>query len=244
MRNIKLTIQYDGTNYSGWQSQKNSIAIQDLVARALKKLLGESIKVTGASRTDAGVHAAGQVANFKSGTKLTLLNIKEGLNRYLPNDIVVIKIQSVDMDFHSQYCAKSKLYRYTIYTNNTVTPFKRNYTVKTKFKLDLSKMRKEARALLGRHDFSSFQSTNSERQSTIRRIYRLDVVKKGRFIYFYIEADGFLYNMVRTIVGTLVNAGRGRLKEGSLKKIIKAKTRSAAGPTMPGKGLCLMKVRY
>lgn len=244
MRNIKLTIQYDGTNYSGWQSQKNSLAIQDIIEKAITKLLGEKVRIIGAARTDAGVHAKGQVANFKTKNNLSLSNIKKGLNKNLPADIVIANVKEADKDFHSQYDAKSKLYRYSLYLHNPLPPFYRNYVSPFSYKLDLETIRKEAKGFLGRHDFASFEGSNSRRKNTVRNIYRLGVKKRGGFIHFDIEADGLLYNMARTIVGTLIDVGRGYLKKGSIKKIIKAKERKEAGFTAPAKGLCLMKVRY
>lgn len=244
MRNIKLTIQYDGTNYSGWQSQKNSLAIQDIIEGAIVKLLGEKLRIIGAARTDAGVHAKGQVANFRTKSPLSLSNIKNGLNRKLPFDIVIAKAEEVDEDFHSQYDARSKLYRYSIYTHNPVSPFYKNFVVPVYYKLNLEAIKDEAKQLLGRHDFLSFQGSNSKRINTLRRIYRIDLKKRGRFIYLDIEADGFLYNMARTIAGTLIEVGRGYFKKGSVRKILKARDRRLAGSTAPAKGLCLARVRY
>ncbi|MDB4349869.1 tRNA pseudouridine(38-40) synthase TruA [Omnitrophica bacterium] len=244
MRNIKLTIQYDGTNYSGWQSQKNSVAIQDIVEKAIAKLLGETPRITGAARTDAQVHAAGQVANFKTKSRLSLENIKNGLNRNLPRDIVVTRVNEAGGDFHSQYDAKRKLYRYRIYAGSPVPPFFKDFVTPVKYDLNMDIIREETKVLLGRHDFLSFQGARSVRNNTVRDIYRIDVRRRGRLIEFDIEANGFLYNMVRTIIGTLIDVGRGYLKRGSLKKILEGRDRRLAGSTAPPKGLCLMKVRY
>ena len=244
MRNIRLTIQYDGTNYSGWQSQKNSVAIQDVIEKAIAKLLGHKARIVGAGRTDAGVHAFGQVANFKTASRLSLESIKNGLNKHLPPDIVIIRSEDVDLDFHPQYDAKKKHYRYCITTQRAASPFYRNFTVPTRYDLDLDIMKREARQLLGRHDFSSFQGSNSKRQSAIRRVYRIDIKKKGNFIYVDIEADGFLYNMARVLVGTLIDIGRGYLKKGSAKRILRAKARRFGGSTAPAMGLSLVKVEY
>ncbi|NQT07262.1 MAG: tRNA pseudouridine(38-40) synthase TruA [Candidatus Omnitrophica bacterium] len=244
MRNIKLTIQYDGTNYSGWQSQKNGLAIQDIIERALKRLTGKGAKLTGSGRTDAGVHAAGQVANFRTESPLSLERIRKGLNSYLPPDIVISKAEKVSEDFHSRYSAKNKHYRYTLYTDNPAPPLCRNSVTALHYKLDLEMMKREAKALVGRHDFSAFQGSRSMRKDAVRNIRRLDVHKKGGFIYFDIEADGFLYNMVRSIAGTLIDAGRGRFKEGSIKRILNSRDRQRAGHTAPAKGLSLLRVRY
>lgn len=244
MRNIKLTIQYDGTNYSGWQSQKNSVAIQDIIEKAASKVLSERIKIIGAGRTDAGVHAKGQVANLRTESRLSCANIKNGLNRNLPSDIVISKVEEVHRDFHSQYDAKGKLYRYSLYTHNPVPPFCRDYVTPVKYRLDLEAMKKEAKGLLGRHDFSAFQGANSKRANTTKNLYRLDIKKKGCLVYIDIEANGFLYNMARSIVGTLLDVGRGRFKAGCVKKILKKRDRRLAGSTAPARGLSLLKVRH
>ncbi len=244
MRNIKLIIQYDGSNYSGWQSQKNSLAIQDVIEKALFKLTKERVRLTAAGRTDAGVHARGQVANFKSASTLSSKNIKNGLNRYLPKDVVIAKVEDVGLDFHSRYDAKSKIYRYTIYMGDPVPPFVRNMVAQIDHKLDLDIMKSEAKALLGRHDFSSFQGARSVRKSPIRHVHSATIRRRGRIIHFDIEADGFLYNMVRSIMGTLIDVSRGYLPKGSLKKILRERSRRAAGPTAAPEGLSLIKVKY
>ena len=244
MRNIKLTVQYDGTNYSGWQSQKNGLTIQDVIENTARKVLRERTNLIVSGRTDAGVHAMGQVANFRTETLLPCGRIKNALNGNLPPDIRVAKIEDAAKNFHSQYDAKKKHYRYTMYAQKPVPPFYRSYVTHMPFKLDLELMKRESRPLLGRHDFFSFQGSNSRRKETTRIIYRIDIRKLGRFIYIDLEADGFLYNMARSIVGTLVDIGRGYLKEGSAKKILNAKNRRLAGYTVPAKGLCLMRVRY
>ncbi|MFH1753794.1 MAG: tRNA pseudouridine(38-40) synthase TruA [Candidatus Omnitrophota bacterium] len=244
MRNIKLTIQYDGTRYSGWQSQKNSVAVQDVMEKALSGLLGEKVKLIGASRTDANVHAAGQVANFRTGSRLSLLNIKNGLNRRLPKDIVVLRAAMAKEAFHAQYDAKSKIYRYRVYAGNPVPPFFKDFVARTSYELDTEIMSEEAKALLGRHDFISFQGANSPRKETIRSIKSIRVKKRGKLIEFHIEADGFLYNMARAIVGTLIDIGRGHMQRGSVKEILAKRERRFAGATAPAKGLCLMKVGY
>jgi len=244
MRNIKLIIQYDGTNYSGWQSQKNSLAIQDVIEASLKKLTGRRHRVIGAARTDAGVHAKGQVANFKTESRLPLAKIRNGLNHHLPPDIVIKSAAEAAADFHSQYGAKSKYYRYIICTQKPVSPFRRNFVAPMTCRLDLKGMKRESKALLGRHDFSSFQGSSSKRVSPVRNIYRLELKKTGAFLQFDIEADGFLYTMVRTIVGTLIDVGRGYLKEGSVKRILAGGRRGLAGRTAPAAGLTLIKVKY
>lgn len=248
MYNIQLTVAYDGTRYGGWQIQKNAKTIQGEIEKALRKILREKIKVIGAGRTDSGVHAKSQVANFK--TKRTIPRPGRGmvnaLNVNLPKDISIIKAKKVPIKFHSRYNAKSKLYRYTILNGRIDDPFLRPYYYKFPYKLNLPLMKKEAKALLGKHDFKSFQAKSalSNMKNTVRTIKRLTIKKEKQFIYIDIEATGFLYNMVRNIVGTLIELGRGCLPEGNMKKILSSKNRQKAGPTAPAKGLTLIKVKY
>lgn len=244
MRNIKLTIQYDGTNYCGWQSQKNGVAIQDVIERCLGKVVGEKIKLVGSGRTDSGVHAKGQAANFRTNSRLPLNNIKKALNHNLPKDIAITKISEANADFHAQYKAKSKLYRYTFSNKAVISPFHRNYIAKIPYRLDLALMKKEAEGLVGRHDFSAFQGARSKRESAVRTVKKIDITPNGKAVYIDIESEGFLYNMARNIVGTLIEIGRGYYKPGSMKKILNSRNRGEAGPTAPAKGLCLMKVNY
>ncbi len=256
MRNIKLIIEYDGTRYNGWQRQsprqrtkspskrRRFKTIQEEIEKTLKRLLKEEVVLIGAGRTDSGVHAEAQVANFKTGSKLSVRNIRDGLNSLLPKDIAIKKAEEVPLKFNSRFNTKAKLYRYRIFNSKTRSPLVQKYTALITYALDISKMRREAKSLIGRHNFKSFQGSNKRSKNSIRNLKRLDIVKKAKFIDFYIEADGFLYNMVRNIVGTLIEVGRGRFPEGSLKEILSSKFRGSAGPTAPPKGLCLLKVRY
>lgn len=261
MRNIKLTIAYDGTNYAGWQVQKVKSkaparggsafggknqklkTVQETIEKALEKILQEKVKLTASGRTDSGVHAIGQVANFKTDSRLFPDNIQKALNSCLPKDIVVKKVEDVALEFHARYNATSKSYRYTILNSRFRSPFDRHYAAFIPYSLDIQSMQDAAVHLVGRHDFRSFQAKAGESNST-RTIKSLSVKKRGRFIYIDIEADGFLYNMVRNIVGTLIEVGRGKLGANDVMKILKAKKRSLAGPTAPPEGLCLVKVRY
>lgn len=244
MRNIRLIIEYDGTNYAGWQIQKNAKSIQATLEAALKRILREKIKLISCGRTDSGVHAKGHVANFKTNSKIPLVNIQRGLNSILPKDIVIKEAKEVPLDFNSRFDAKSKVYRYTILNRSCPAALYRNYFYHIPYKLDINLMRREAKVLLGRHDFKSFQAADKKERSSVRTIKRLTVKKKGDFIEIEMEADGFLYNMARNIVGTLVEIGRGRFKPGSMKNILKAKDRNLAGRTAPAKGLCLAEVKY
>lgn len=252
MRNIKLTIEYDGTNYSGWQCQKSKVqskkskvkTIQETIEKALQRILGEKIKVIGSGRTDAGVHAFGQVANFKTTSGIKLDKLLVGLNGLLPEDIKVTCVGEIYIDFHSRFDAKEKLYRYTVLNRKSASPFFSRTSYFYPHKLNLRRMQKEARFLLGKHNFTSFCASNGRGRNPVKTIKKLTVRREGETICFDIAADGFLYNMVRNIVGTLLDAGRGRLEEGTLKRILLAKDRRLAGTTAAAKGLCLMKVKY
>ena len=244
MRNIKLTICYDGSRYAGWQFQKNALSIQEVIQDAIKKITGEKVNLAGSSRTDAGVHAEAQIANFKTHTKIPLDNLKLALNSCLPRDIVVTHIEEVGLKFNSQHNAKYKIYRYTIFNNDYLDPFMRKYAAKCFFKLDIAKMRKAAKILTGRHDFKSFQTVDGEEKNAIRKIEYIKIEKSGDIVYIYMKADGFLYNMARAIVGTLVEVGRGKFGVEKTIEILAKKDRRFCGPTMPAKGLCLVKVLY
>ncbi len=274
MRNIKLTIRYDGTEYSGWQFQKNSRkTIQATIERAIRKITGEKSHLTGSGRTDAGVHAMAQIANFKTYSKIPLKNIQMALNSVLPDDIVIYDTREADPSFDAQRSATSKLYRYTIMNADYMDPFVRRYAAKIFYKIDIALMKKAAKFLIGRHDFKAFQavdgpSTRSLRslaqdhgeqgvgirlgaasnhgveRNSVRTVKYIAIAKRGSLIYIDIEADGFLYNMVRNIVGTLVEAGRGKFTVDSVGMMLRKKDRRLSGPTMPAKGLCLVKVRY
>lgn len=246
MPNICLTIAYDGTKYAGWQIQKNAGTIQCEIERALRKILNEKVRLIASGRTDAGVHARGQVANFKTNKHFPLARLQDALNARLSKDISIVKIKEAHASFHSQYSAKSKIYRYTILNNAIGDPLSRNYYWKIPHKLDFSLLKKEAKVLIGRHDFKSFQAKSglSPIKNTRRTIKRLSVRKKGRFLHLDIEANGFLRNMARNIVGTLVEIARGRFPANSMKKILLSRDRRKAGPTAPAKGLMLLKVKY
>ena len=244
MRNIKLTIQYDGTDYSGWQTQANGRTVQEEIEKALFKVLGSRVKVKGAGRTDAGVHAAGQIANFKTNSNLNASSVKKALNSTLPRDIAISDAEEVLLAFDSQHDSSAKVYRYTIVNKDHPNPISRHYAAFVPYNLDLAAMRRGAGALIGRHDFKSFETAGSYKKDTKREIKRLKVTERGDFIYVDIEADGFLYNMARSIIGTLIDVGRGRIAASSVREILRSKDRGSAGPTAPAKGLCLMAVKY
>ncbi|MHC4722325.1 MAG: tRNA pseudouridine(38-40) synthase TruA [Planctomycetota bacterium] len=229
MRNIKLTIHYNGSSYHGWQFQPDQPTIQGEVMCAIERLTGRRVIVNGASRTDAGVSAVGQVANIKIDTPIPTENIAKALTEILPDDIAVAEAADVDDDFDAIGSVKSKLYRYTIHLP---------------VKLDAGGMDKAAKLLVGTKDFKSFASAADTRQSSVRTISSCRVKVDGEWIYIDVEADGFLYNMVRTIVGTLVEVGRGRWSPEKITEILEAKDRTAAGPIAPAAGLCLMRIDY
>ncbi len=254
MRNIKLTIEYDGTNYCGWQIQKVCDAspggakikktIQGTIERTLEKILKEKIALIGSGRTDSGVHALAQVANFRTNSKIAPLNLKAALNSNLPADIRIKSAVKADLAFHSRFQAKSKLYRYRILNKNIPSVFARNYCHFIPYFLDWRMMQGEGRALVGRHNFSSFQAKDKKERNPFRTVKKLRTFRKNGEILIDIESNGFLYNMVRNIVGTLIEAGRGKLDKGAVKEILEKKDRKFAGPTAPAKGLCLVKVKY
>lgn len=243
MNNIKLVIEYDGTNYDGWQQQKSGKTIHQTLNKAIVKVVNEEITLLGAGRTDAGTHAIGQVANFETQSNIPLFNLAQAINYYLPKDIVVKSAKKVPEKFHSRYSAKSKVYRYTILNSNTRSAIGRNYCHYYATDLDIEKMQKASKALIGKHDFSTFKS-KSEVISSVRTIKKLEIKKKGEYLFFTIEADGFLYKMVRAIVGTLLEVGRGKMTIGKFKETVKSGIRSKAGNTVPAHGLCLLRVKY
>jgi tRNA pseudouridine38-40 synthase len=252
MRNIRLTIEYDGTNYAGWQVQRGQEpenkrqknTIQEALEQALRQILQEKIKVIGSGRTDAGVHARGQIANFKTNSLLGCKKIQDGLNSVLAKDIRVTQIEEVDFDFHARFSAHGKVYRYTIVNNSFVSPFIHRFSYLVKPSLDVKKMRQAAQYLIGKRNFRSFQTTDKKERHPVRTIKRLEIKKNKNLIFLDIEADGFLFRMVRNIVGTLIEIGRGKFKPEQMKEILKAKNRVYAGPCAPAKGLCLMQVQY
>ncbi|MFC1624494.1 tRNA pseudouridine(38-40) synthase TruA [Candidatus Omnitrophota bacterium] len=255
VRNICLTIEYDGTRFCGWQRQSRRTpglkganerfkTVQEEIEKALEKLFRCKIRLIGAGRTDSGVHAEGQVANFKVSSILPLRNIKRGLNSYLPKDIAVLSVRDASPSFHSRFNAKEKLYRYTIVNRDARSPLLKRYAAFISYDLDIKAMRKAARYFIGKKDFKSFQASDKKKKNSVRDLSKLDIVTKVPLIEIYIQANGFLYNMVRNIVGTLIDVGRGRVAPEAVKKILSKKHRPAAGGTAPAKGLSLVKVFY
>ena len=255
MRNFRLTIEYDGTNYNGWQIQSSTQrrkggrvkTIQGVLQKALFKIFSKKITIISCSRTDSGVHAKSHIANFKTSTKLQPIQIKKALNSLLPRDIIVKKSEEVNPAFNAQYDALSKVYKYVIRNQVHVSPFVRNYVYHFRQPLNVSIMKSAAKALLGKHDFAAFKSSAGSREknnNSIRTIKRLRISKKKEFVEIDVEADGFLYYMVRNIVGTLIEIGRGKFDQDNMGRILKTKNRKIAGPTVSPKGLCLTGVKY
>ncbi|MGA2915631.1 MAG: tRNA pseudouridine(38-40) synthase TruA [Sedimentisphaerales bacterium] len=244
-RNIKLVIQYDGSNYSGWQKQPNRKTIEAEIIQAIENLTCiENVGINGASRTDAGVSALGQVANVRLDTPIPTERLAKAISQYLPPEIVVIEAADMPDDFEAIKDAKNKLYRYSIYTGKTRPVMQINHCWHRPGKLDAEPMREAAEKLIGTKDFKSFATACDKRSSSVRTIYRCDVSQSGEWIYIEVEANGFLYNMVRNIVGTLVEIGRGRWPAEKIEEILNAKNRTAAGPIAPAEGLCLMWIKY
>lgn len=245
MRNIKLIIQYDGTRYKGWQRLGDSqMTIQGKIEDVLSKMTGEDIEIFGSGRTDAGVHALNQVANFKTNCKMTNNEILDYCYRYLPDDIVVKKVERASEKFHARYNVASKKYLYRIWNHKYHDPFMRKYIAHIPETLNLVNMRKAATCLVGEHDFSSFTTAKSKKKSRVRKVFAIDITKDDNIIEIMVEGSGFLHNMVRIIVGTLIEVGLGRMKPEEVSKILNKKDRGLAGPTAPAKGLLLYDVEY
>lgn len=246
MRNIKLTIEYDGTKYSGWQIQPGCNTIQGEITTCLKKILNTEVKLIGSGRTDSGVHALGQVANFKTPSTKTCNEIMRAANALLPLDISIISAVEVRPDFHAQYSAKWKTYRYRICTRQAKPALNRHFCYHHPYSLNLHQIRKQAKTLIGRKNFKSFQAVDSskKREDTIRTIRKLTIRKMGDLIDIEIEANGFLYKMVRNIVGTLLEIGSGTPKHVTMQEIIDSKDRKFAGVTAKAQGLSLLEVKY
>lgn len=244
MRNIKLIIEYDGTRYCGWQVQKNGLSIQKVLQNAIEDLVGHDIKLTGASRTDARVHAKGMVANFFTQSRIPVEKFPAAINCKLPEDIKVVDAHEVDDSFHSRYSSKGKKYCYIIFNRKVPSAILRNYTAHVSQSLDVSKMVKAAEFIVGTHDFSAFKSSGSSVKNNVRTVKSLKIVRQGDIVKIEIEADGFLYNMVRIIAGTLIDVGLGKLTPESVETILESRDRNRAGKTAPPQGLYLECVYY
>lgn len=241
---VKLVVAYEGTNYCGWQIQPNGITIEQVLNETLSSLLGEEITVTGASRTDAGVHSLGNVAVFETHTKIPAEKISFALNQRLPEDIVVQESCQVPEDFHPRFSKSRKTYEYRILNCRFRQPLERRTSYFYHYPLDVRAMQKAAAYLVGEHDFTSFASVHAQTNTYVRMIYALDVVREGDMIRIRVQGNGFLYNMVRIIAGTLIQVGAGIKKPEDMESILAGKDRELAGPTAPAHGLTMIGLEY
>ncbi len=244
MRNIKLIIEYDGTNYAGWQVQPNGLAVQQVLEKALARVIGAPVRLHSSGRTDAGVHARRMIATFRTETTIPLRAFSDGLNTFLPLDIAVQEAEEVPVDFNPRRDAKGKHYRYTILNAPRRLPLVRLHTWHVREKLDLDAMRRAASHLVGEHDFAAFRASGCAAETTVRRIDALEIGREGDLINIDVTGSGFLRNMVRIIVGTLVEAGLGKRSPDTISSLLQAPDRGAAGMTAPAHGLCLVDVFY
>ena len=245
-RNIKLILEYDGTNYHGWQSQKGSgkATIQETLEAALKVLTREEVTTVSSGRTDAGVHALGHVANFLTGSAIPAAAFAPALNRLLPADIRVLASEEVAPDFHARYSARGKTYRYRILNRRMPSALLRDHAWHVDRKLNVAAMRRTAKVLVGKHDFSSFRSASCSAKSPVRNLRSLTIRKSGELIDVLLEADAFLMHMARNITGVLVEAGLGRFTADDVKAVLRSRDRRRAGRTAPARGLTLVVVHY
>lgn len=244
MKRIKLTVAYDGTDYCGWQIQKNGVTVEEVLNRALSRLIGDRVTVIGASRTDAGVHAQGNVAVFDTDTRIPAERIAYAVNALLPEDVVVVSSGEVPAGWHPRKCVSVKTYEYRILNREFPDPVRRRDTYFVPFQLDLDRMRQAAEYLKGEHDFKSFCSAQTTVEDTVRTIYALDIRKEEDFITILVRGNGFLYNMVRIIAGTLAGVGRGYFEPRDVVRMLEEKDRTKAGVTAPPQGLTLVGIEY
>lgn len=245
MRNLKITISYDGKELHGWQIQKNAITVQQHFQQALASVIGDVPDIKGCSRTDTGVHANMYVISMKLSHSITAQRLKAALNRFLPKNIVVLDIKEVDMDFHARYSCKGKRYVYKILNTEVRDPFSEGYALHYRYDIDVPMLNKAAQAYVGTHDFTSFCTLDKrDRGDFTRTVESFEVRRDGKFVYMTVQADGFLYNMVRIMVGTLLKIQQGKLQPDSIPYILEQKDRKFAGPTAPACGLYLDEVFY
>lgn len=244
MKRVMLVVAYDGTAYCGWQVQPNGLSVQEVLNRHLRELLQEPVETIGASRTDAGVHALGNVAVFDTNARMPGEKISYALNQRLPEDIRIQMSKEVPGDFHPRFCKSRKTYEYRILNRKFPVPTQRFYSHFTYIPLDVDKMREAGAFVVGEHDFKSFCGSGAQVKTTVRTIYELSVEKEGDITTLRVTGSGFLYNMVRILAGTLMEAGSGSLLPSDMKAIIEARNREAAGPTAPARGLTLMNIEF
>lgn len=245
MKNIKLLIEYDGKNFAGWQTQPGKISIQGEIIRAIKEITGEDVELNASGRTDAGVHALGQVANFKTNTNIEVSKIPYALNSKLPNSIIIKKAEEVEERFHSRYNCKGKTYRYIINNDEFPSALNRYREFHMAQKLDIDSMKEAIKLFEGTHDFKGFKSSGgSPKKTTVRTLTKCELKQEGNRIIIELSGDGFLYNMVRIISGTILDVGLGKINVSEISNIIETGDRKLAGRTLPPHGLYLVEVRY
>ena len=244
MRNIKLIIEYDGKGFNGWQKQPNKLNIQGEIEKAISEITNEKIELIASGRTDAGVHSLGQTANFKTNSNISIDKIPIAINSKLKKSILIKSAEEVDEQFHSRYSVKSKKYRYTINNSKYGSAIYRDIEYHFPQKLDVTEMKKAVKYFEGEHDFKAFKASGTSSKSSIRTIYKAEIITNGDRIYIELTGNGFLYNMVRIISGTLIDVGIGKIKPEEILKIIESKDRRLAGKTLPARGLCLVEVNY
>ena len=244
MKRIVLTLSYDGTDFCGWQVQPEKRTVQGTLERALSGLTGETVSVTGSGRTDSGVHAAAQVAHFDTRSAIPPERFAPALNAVLPADVSVLSSREGEEGFHARFSAKEKTYRYAAYLSPVELPLKNRYAVRVDPRTDVSRMAEAAEYLVGTHDFSCFLASNSSVKNTVRTVYESRVFRRGEDVFFVIRGNGFLYHMIRIIVGTLLVIGNGRRAPEDIRTMLAAKDRTTAGPTVPAHGLCLCALHY
>ena len=244
MRNLKLTISYNGHEFFGWQKQDGLRTVQGTLEEAFFALTGENVDVEGSGRTDKGVHALSQVASVKTENKMPTKNFKRALNNLLPPDVRILKVEQAPGDFHARFSAKTKTYRYVVKVGGDADALNFSTLAHFDYDVDLEKMKEASKLLLGKHDFRGFCSSGAQVSDFVREIYDIKISKKGRIYTFEISGNGFLYNMVRIIVGSLLDVGRGKLSLDSVKKALETGERKYSGTTMPPEGLFLKNVEY
>jgi tRNA pseudouridine38-40 synthase len=244
MRRLMITIEYDGTAFRGWQVQAEGRTVQGALEDAVLRITGAASRVTGAGRTDSGVHAEGQVAHFDTESPLYAATFTPALTYWLPADVAVLDCREADAGFDARRSASSKLYRYRILRSRMRRPLREKLALRERRELDLEVMRECAAALIGQHDFTSFASEHTEAVGRVRHVMRSEFEEHGDELHYLVEANGFLYNMVRIVVGTLLEVGRASITPGQFSQALMARDRKAAGPTVPARGLTLVRVNY
>ncbi len=244
MRTILLLIEYDGTAYAGWQIQPNGLTVQSVVETALSEVVGDFVRLHAAGRTDAGVHARAMPAHFRTDKNLPLSAFREGVNRLLPQDIAIQFAKEMSESFHARYSAQSKWYRYTLHLGSVRSPLAARTSWHLRHEPDLELMRQAANQLIGEHDFQAFRSTGCEAKSSVRLIHSIDINREESFVFIDVRGSGFLKNMVRMLVGTLVEIGRGHRPLDDIRRLLNLETGVRSGATAPPQGLCLVEVQY